>query len=847
MLPPPMSDNPLDQLGAAEGDSRIPQLVCALTLHDDALPSGWRVRGFDIVEELSGLHSATIDLEHDDDDADPRALLGASATLVIGRADLAFDEHRFSGIVRAIERGRRRGSGKRSCRARLEPAFACLAEEVRTTRFEDLTVPAILDQVIKGGLTPFGTRGLDLRLVRADASTPEARQFAVRETCAQYGESTYDFCLRLLAEEGLSFFFEDAPEEGGGEVMVVVDENSQFPLLPRPIPLIAPEALPESESIFTFWQTRAQAPAQATLQPFEPFVPEATWTRRRSAKNPDDAGHPGEVFDPRPGVTFHGYRDHQYSRSDSELQAQLRLEQARVDGHVIQGTGNVLALAPGRLFKLRPSSAADLTEWAQSTFLVTAVRHRTELAAGAGPHAALSYTNEFTCMPREIAFRPRQRPKPRAVHDFAEVVSASDDDPIWTDRHGRVRVRFHADRADDGTEERPSAWVPLAQAWSGDGFGAQVIPRAGMLVQIEYTFGDPDRPIITACLPTGTNQLPYPLPDERSHSAIRTRSLREGGAAVVHHNEVGLDDQAEAEELLFRAGHDLRQKVLQDEQTDIAHDDALVVGGDQELEVRGPRQVTIDQGETVTVRGSRAALVEGSDAWTVALTSDGAGGSSTDVVDQERTLVTEGNRTTEVQAHEKLVLGDGRDEIGPGDRGDDDLHVTRTRAVTADSAWRAAQGETAALLQGGDATLVTAGDIKVSNAHGKLVLTPDGAAAVTVEQLRIVCGGSQLTLAGDTLAFRATEVVARGAMGAVRLGPQGVATSGAGIVSSAVMLNELKGPLVVIADTPGSVEPLVASHTVAALATSASTLAAPETVDLEAILKAVPDDANTKP
>jgi type VI secretion system secreted protein VgrG len=35
----------------------------------------------------------------------------------------------------------------------------------------------------------------------------------------------------------------------------------------------------------------------------------------------------------------------------------------------------------------------------------------------------------------------------------------------------------------------------VLQGWAGNGYGLQIIPRAGMLVRIRYLFGDPDRPV----------------------------------------------------------------------------------------------------------------------------------------------------------------------------------------------------------------------------------------------------------------------------------------------------------------------------------------------------------------
>jgi type VI secretion system secreted protein VgrG len=69
---------------------------------------------------------------------------------------------------------------------------------------------------------------------------------------------------------------------------------------------------------------------------------------------------------------------------------------------------------------------------------------------------------------------------------------------IYTDEYGRVKVQFRWDRYGKA-DENSSMFLRLAQSWAGNKWGAQILPRVGMEVVVEFLEGDPDRPIVTAC------------------------------------------------------------------------------------------------------------------------------------------------------------------------------------------------------------------------------------------------------------------------------------------------------------------------------------------------------------
>jgi type VI secretion system secreted protein VgrG len=94
------------------------------------------------------------------------------------------------------------------------------------------------------------------------------------------------------------------------------------------------------------------------------------------------------------------------------------------------------------------------------------------------------------------------------------VVVAPPGEEIFTDKYGRVKVKFHWDRT--GREEgggSTSCWLRVASPWAGAGTGAGsgpfILPRVGWEVVVAFLEGDPDQPIIVGSV-YNADHLPPP-------------------------------------------------------------------------------------------------------------------------------------------------------------------------------------------------------------------------------------------------------------------------------------------------------------------------------------------------
>jgi type VI secretion system secreted protein VgrG len=194
-------------------------------------------------------------------------------------------------------------------------------------------------------------------------------------------------------------------------------------------------------------------------------------------------------------------------------------------------------------------------------------------------------------IPADLPFRlDRITPRPMIRGPQTARVVGSPGDEISTDQYGRVKVKFHWDRA-DVQDDRRTCWIRVAQASAGAGWGSIFIPRVGQEVVVEFLEGNPDRPLITGVVYNANMTVPYSLPENKTVSTIKSNSSTGGGGS----NELRFEDRAGQEEVFFHAQKDFKKIVLNDETVTIHHDTTTTVE-------TGDRRVTVSQGgDTLTV------------------------------------------------------------------------------------------------------------------------------------------------------------------------------------------------------------------------------------------------------
>lgn len=193
-----------------------------------------------------------------------------------------------------------------------------------------------------------------------------------------------------------------------------------------------------------------------------------------------------------------GHRVHRFTVNgvDDEPHSNRALERA-------EGESTSPSLGAGQLLPLNGHPRSD---W-NHLWLLTEVRHRgnqvhvfDELSVGVAGRD-LPYSNQFQATPWEVGFRPPLPPPRTPILGVqrARVVGPIFDQ-VYCDPLGRISVQFDWGHQGKGAHYA-SCWVPVSSALVGEDDDHSARPRVGMDVVVSYVNGNPDQPLVTACLP----------------------------------------------------------------------------------------------------------------------------------------------------------------------------------------------------------------------------------------------------------------------------------------------------------------------------------------------------------
>ena len=161
-----------------------------------AAPAPLRVTGYRGEEAMSSAYRYEIDFVVSSVGDVEAQLLGSHATLVVGSGQ-GVGRH-ITGLVHSVElRGRAPENDGRVLRVELAPTFHLLESTRRSRVFQDMSLREIVEEV----LVDWGI----------EASWRLDNTYVARPYCVQYQESDADFLRRLLASEGVFFYFTSEP------------------------------------------------------------------------------------------------------------------------------------------------------------------------------------------------------------------------------------------------------------------------------------------------------------------------------------------------------------------------------------------------------------------------------------------------------------------------------------------------------------------------------------------------------------------------------------------------------------------------------------------------------------
>ncbi len=550
---------------------------------------------------MSAPYSARIVLETDiraDQVAD--LVLGRSATLGFGSGPRLRE---VGGIVQGVHTCPSAHGSKRLVRDNevelvVTPVLSLLRGRKTSRVFQDSSVV----QIVSAVLTEWQIEH------RWALSSPRSAW----DYCVQHQESDLDFIERVLAAEGIFYFFEPGRsrlgDDGDGMSVVFGDSTAAYAIGSdatgeRRLSLLeAPRHQPgaHGDRMFEFGERRSLQTATVMQREYNPGRAGTDTSAQASAtRGPkaDTFSRPllrssYEYMPPRP-LDVHARG------------AVVALEQQRREASTYDGECAAPRLAVGQIFDLDSAGTGSL-EGAYAVIALETYGHDPRYFHDDSA-ADETLRQKLRAVRADEVYRPA--PAKRALHhglDTAVVVGPLGA-PLATDSLGRVRVRFHWDDdrpglADDGREwNQRSSWLRVAQAWNGGGAGAFFLPRVGSEVLVGYLGGDLNRPIIIGSLPNSANPPPFSLPIDAGKSGIVTRGLSDDVRS-----ELVFDDTGGRESARLASQRRLELSGLQDVDVSAGRDQTTKVRNDSSLDVGGARRETVSGDRTVSVAGTSA-------------------------------------------------------------------------------------------------------------------------------------------------------------------------------------------------------------------------------------------------
>lgn len=482
-----------------------------LSIETSLEPGALVVTRFTGHEAMSSLFRIDIDCIATSAQYELKKLTGEQATLRLRVADGS--SRAFHGIVTAC---RQLGSdgALTSYRLTLAPWLRELALRRDSYVFQDKSVPEILEDIFRD--YPDASWRFDLR-----TALPR------RSVTMQYRESDYDFMRRLLAEEGLNFFFEhheaDPPTDNGSSSachrLVIFDDNAALVPCAQPSIRFQRAAATERDDTVTLLtrsrQVRTNAVALASWDYKALGAPAAEDTV-------SDAPANAPVLEHYDGSGAYRYTD----AAESARIARARTESLALEHEASQAESSARRLAVGTWFALTDHADAN------GDYAVLSIRHRgannlqpaeSSLAAYAGIERG-TYRNQFLCVPRATPIRPALWAADTiAAGAQVVLVTGVDGEEITTERDHRVKIQFpwqrgtravsgqlpHPATSNAPGDETAGTWVRVAEPTAGANWGAAFVPRIGREMCVNFVAADIDRPVVTGQLYNGADQPPF--------------------------------------------------------------------------------------------------------------------------------------------------------------------------------------------------------------------------------------------------------------------------------------------------------------------------------------------------
>ncbi|AMX01400.1 type VI secretion system Vgr family protein [Microbulbifer thermotolerans] len=479
----------------------------------------------------------------------------------------------INGYVTHFSRHDVNAEGMRSYTAVLRPGlwFTTLGGKNRV--FEKKSAKQILEEVL-------GEYSKVIKL-----STKLNAEYITREYCVQFDESDFDFVSRLMAEEGIVYYFKHS--NGQHELVLCDDPQDFYDCESNKIEYDGGGSHPTMHTISSWERVFNYHGGGFELKDYNEFT--ATKDNRQQVNTTSKLNDVSNYLRSLYGLNhFEADGEHKRKFKDSyhKALAERAMEAHEAQFDVAYGTSDCPALSAGGRFNFDHTLSTE-----KGKYLLTSVKiHATDSNS-----EQTFFKNSFSCVPATVMPRPDPIVRTYKIHSpqVAQVLevkaTASDSSQ---DPYTQLKVKFPWNSAQN------SCWVRVVQSFAGKNWGANFVPRVGQEVVVTYINGDPDRPLITGAVYNGDNPGP-------NYTATQSGWKTEYEGSKF--NELRFDDKGGKEEIYMEAGRD-HNFVIHNDQTG-------KIENKQTLEIKQDRSITVTDGnETVTIaKGNQTVNIDKGD------------------------------------------------------------------------------------------------------------------------------------------------------------------------------------------------------------------------------------------
>ena len=359
----------------------------------------------------------------------------------------------------------------------LESRIALLRNVKRCRIFLGQTDPEIIEQIFREQGFGAGTSDFEFTL---------RREYPKRDFVMQWNETDLEFFTRLARRSGIWFAIRQGEY---GEVTHFGDDFTHYERSDTFVAAFRPASGLEStgaESVEKF-ETRTKTIAQAvTVRHYN----------HRKAPRPIDGEANAAPDDKTTWGTPDVWAAGHLSDDQAEWEAQLRHEALLCEKIVYTGEGNVLCVAPGRVFRFTNRTLPE-AEYGQ---LITRVEH-----VGSRDKA---YHNTYTAIPSHLIYRmPLLEETWPKIHGTisGRITSPNRYKYSYVNKDGHYMVSFDFDR-EERTGGLTSCWMRIAKSFAGPKTTGTHFPALdGSGVEVGFENGNPDFPYIAHVMHDSVN------------------------------------------------------------------------------------------------------------------------------------------------------------------------------------------------------------------------------------------------------------------------------------------------------------------------------------------------------